>query len=344
MSRPTMEDVARRAGVSRALVSLVMRGSPKVSEQRREAVLRAAAELGYSPHAMARSLASRTSNVLGVMVSDLHNAFFAEVVDGLEAAAGAEGFELIINTGGRSPARERRAVGRLLSFRPAGLALLGPVVPVSAIASAAEQCPVVLISRQSRISAVDTVNDDGQAGSALAIDHLVSLGHKKIVHLDGGGGSQSGTRRRGYLAAMRRHELEPQVIPSEYTDAAGAAAVRGLLAKQDGVLPSAIVAANDLNAVGAISALEEAGLRVPEDISVVGYDNTSLAALRHIALTTIDQPRMKMGRLAAEALLERVRGLRSEPVRHLLQPELVIRSTTAPPSVEALVDTADERV
>jgi DNA-binding LacI/PurR family transcriptional regulator len=339
-----MEDVARRAGVSRALVSLVMRGSPKVSEQRREAVLRAAAELGYSPHAMARSLASRTSNVLGVMVSDLHNAFFAEVVDGLETTASAEGFELIINTGGRSPARERRAVGRLLSFRPAGLALLGPVVPVSAIASAAEQCPVVLISRQCRISAVDTVNDDGQAGSALAIDHLVSLGHQKIVHLDGGGGSQSGTRRRGYLAAMRVHGLEPRVIPSEYTDAAGASAVRGLLATQDRVLPSAIVAANDLNAVGAISALEEAGLRVPEDVSVVGYDNTSLAALRHIALTTIDQPRMKMGRLAAEALLERVRGVRSEPVRHLLQPELVVRSTTAPPSVEALVDTAEQRV
>lgn len=342
MSRPTMEDVARRAGVSRALVSLVMRGSPKVSEQRRAAVLRAAEELGYSPHAMARSLASRTSSVLGVMVSDLHNAFFAEVVDGLDEAARAEGFELIINTGGRRASRERHAVDSLLSFRPAGVVLLGPVVPASTIAAAAEQSPVVLVSRSSRLSTVDTVNDDGQTGCGLAIDHLVSLGHTRIVHLDGGGGSESGTRRRGYLAAMRRHGLDPLVIPSEYTDAAGAKAVREMLARHDGPLPSAILAANDLNAIGAISALEEAGMRVPEDISVVGYDNTSLAALRHIALTTIDQPRMEMGRLAAEALLERVRGQRTEPVRHLLHPKLVVRATTAPPSVEALVSTAGE--
>src|SRR3954464_13193418 len=263
-----MEDVAKLAGVSRALVSLVMNGSPKVSEQRRKAVLDAAEQLGYSPHAMARSLASRTSTVLGVMVSDLHNAFFAEVVDGLDSVARAEGFELIINTGGRNAAREKRAVTSLLGFRPAGLALLGPVVPPATLASAAEQSPVVLVARSSRISTLDTVNDDGEAGSALAVDHLVSLGHKRIAHLDGGVGSQAPPRRRGYVAAMERHGLTPWVIPSEYTDIAGAKAVRQLL--DGGNLPTALVAANDFNAVGAISALEEAGLRVPADMSVVG--------------------------------------------------------------------------
>ncbi|MBP2475827.1 DNA-binding LacI/PurR family transcriptional regulator [Crossiella equi] len=330
MGRPTMEDVAARAGVSRALVSLVMRGSPKVSEQRRAAVLKAAEELGYSPHAMARSLASRTSTVLGVMVSDLHNPFFAEVVDGVDAAARAEGFDLIINTGGRSPARERGALTSLLSFRPAGLVLLGPVVSASAIASAAEQVPVTLVSRSSRSSTVDSVNDDGEVGSLLAVDHLVSLGHRRIVHLDGGGGSQSALRRRGYELAMRRHGLKPEVVPSEYTDAAGAKSVRGFVTGRD-ELPTAIVAANDYNAIGAISALEEAGLRVPQDVSVIGYDNSALASLRHVCLTTVDQPRTEMGRLAAEALLERVRHGRTEPVRHLLHPSLVVRSTTGPP-------------
>lgn len=325
-----MEDVARHAGVSRALVSLVMRGSPKVSEQRRDAVLRAARELGYSPHAMARSLASRTSTVLGVMVSDLHNAFFAEVVDGLDAVARAEGFELIINTGGRSPTRERRALDGLLSFRPSGVALLGPVVPTAAIGAAAAQTPLVLVARSSRLSTLDTVNDDGEAGSALAVDHLVSLGHRRIAHLDGGDGSQAAPRRRGYLNAMRRRGLPPRVLRSEYTDAAGALAVRELLAGPE-PRPTALVAANDLNAVGAISALEDAGLRVPRDVSVVGYDNTALAGLRHVALTTVDQPRFELGRLAAEALLERVRGVRVEPVRRLLHPTLVIRATTAAP-------------
>lgn len=326
MARPTMEDVAARAGVSRALVSLVMRDSPKVGAARRAAVLEAAAELGYSPHAMARSLASRTSHVLGVMVSDLHNPFWAEVVDGLDAHARASGFELVINTGGRSPTRERQALAGLLSFRPAGIALLGPVVPAAAIESAARDTPVVLVSRSSRLSTVDTVNDDGKVGSTLAVDHLVSLGHKDIVHIDGGGGSQAAPRRTGYRLAMARHGLTPRVVRGEYTEAGGATAIRSLATPF-----TAVMAANDLNAVGVLSALSAAGLRVPADVSVVGYDNTWLAALRHIALTTIDQPRTEMGRLAAAALVQRVRDERTEPARHHVHPSLVVRETTAPP-------------
>ncbi|MQA07812.1 MAG: substrate-binding domain-containing protein [Pseudonocardiaceae bacterium] len=330
MVRPTMEDVARRAGVSRALVSLVMHDSPKVSAPRRDAVLRAAEELGYSPHMMARSLASRTSTVLGVMVSDLRNAFFAEVVEGLDAAARDSGFELIINTGGRRASREQRALRSLLAFRPAGIALLSPVLPVKSIDAAASACPVVLVSRSTRLTNVDTINDDGEAGSALAVDHLVSLGHTAIVHFDGGSAANSTSRRRGYLAAMRKHGLRPEVIHSEHTDAAGAKAVAELL--QHDELPTALVTGNDFNAIGAISALEDAGYDIPGDISVIGYDNTSLAALRHVSLTTIDQPRMEMGRLAAEALVQRIRGQRAEPVRQLLNPTLVTRATTTEPA------------
>ena len=330
MTRPTMEDVAARAGVSRALVSLVMNNSPRVSAQRRDAVLTAARELGYSPHAMARSLASRTSTVLAVMVSDLRNAFFAEVVEGLDAAARAAGFEVVLNTGGRSPSRERAAVHSLLTFRPAGVALLSPVLPAAAIGEAAHQCPIVLVSRNSRLRGVDTVNDDGTAGARLAVDHLAELGHRRIAHFDGGGAAVSSARRRGYLTAMAGHGLEPLVVASEHTDTAGAVAVAELL-RLPGPRPTAILAGNDFNAVGAISALEEAGLRVPQDVSVVGYDNTSIAAMRHISLTTVDQPRAKLGALAAEALVQRVRGERTIPVRHLLHPSLVVRATTSPP-------------
>lgn len=324
VTRPTMEDVAARAGVSRALVSLVMRGSPKVSEARRAAVLAAATELGYSPHAMARSLASRTSHVLGVMVSDLHNPFWAEVIEGLDTAARTAGFELVINTGGRSSTREQQALRGLLSFRPAGIALLGPVLPAAAIKAAAET-PLALISRSSRLSTVDTVNDDGKTGSSLAVDHLVGLGHREIIHIDGGNGSQASPRRTGYRTAMLRHGLTPRIVKGEYTETAGASAIGALRSAF-----TAVVAANDLNAVGVLSALTDAGLRVPEDVSVVGYDNTWLAALRHINLTTIDQPRAEMGRRAAEALIARVRGERTTPARLVVRPSLIVRGTTAP--------------
>ncbi|WP_194814742.1 LacI family DNA-binding transcriptional regulator [Nocardia sp. XZ_19_385] len=330
MARPTMEDVAARAGVSRALVSLVMRDSPKVSEHRRRAVLAAAKDLGYQPHIMARSLASRTSNIVGVLVSDLRNAFFADVVEGMDSAAQELGFELILNTGRRSAARERTALESLLAFRPGGIILLSPVLPAAAIRQAAQQGPVVLVSRGSTVPEVDTVNDDGEAGAALAVDHLVSLGHRRIVHLDGGAAFSSAARRRGYRTAMQRHGLEPMVVPSEHTDSAGLAAVqrlRNLFSHND--FPTALVCGNDFNAVGAMSGLEEAGLRVPEDVSIVGYDNTSLAALRHVSLTTIDQPRNRMGRLALEALAERLRDGRTAPVRRRVEPSLVVRSTTA---------------
>ncbi|MBF6225292.1 LacI family DNA-binding transcriptional regulator [Nocardia abscessus] len=332
MARPTMEDVAARAGVSRALVSLVMRNSPKVSEHRRRAVLDAAEDLGYQPHIMARSLASRTSNIVGVLVSDLRNAFFADVVEGMDAAAQESGLELILNTGRRSAARERTALESLLSFRPGGVILLSPILPAAAIREASQQAPLVLVSRTSAVAGIDTVNDDGEAGAALAVDHLISLGHRRIVHLDGGGAFTAAPRRKGYRAAMQRHGLEPMVVASEHTDSAGMAAVRRLLNlfSRDN-FPTALVCGNDFNAVGAMSALEEAGLRVPEDVSVVGYDNTSLAALRHVALTTVDQPRTQMGRLAIEALTERVRDGRTAPVRRRLEPSLVVRSTTAAP-------------
>ncbi|WP_245713643.1 LacI family DNA-binding transcriptional regulator [Nocardia vaccinii] len=333
MQRPTMQDVAARAGVSRALVSLVMRDSPKVSEHRRRAVLAAAAELGYRPHTMARSLASRTSNIVGVLVSDLHNAFFADVVEAMDGAAQQAGLELILNTGRRSPARERTALSSLLAFRPGGIILLSPVLAAAAIREASTQCPVVMVSRSSSVAGVDTVDDDGETGSALAVDHLVTLGHKRIVHFDGGAAFSATPRRKGYVAAMHRHGLEPLVVPSEHTDEAGIAAVRKLLTVfSPNNFPTALVCGNDFNAVGAMSALEDAGLRVPQDVSIVGYDNSSLAALRHVALTTIDQPRTEIGRLAVEALAQRLHADRTDPVRRRIQPALIVRATTAAPA------------
>ncbi|HKT58872.1 MAG TPA: LacI family DNA-binding transcriptional regulator [Gemmatimonadales bacterium] len=331
MGQPTILDIAARAGVSKSLVSLVLRNAPSVSEPKRRAVLAAAAALDYRPNAVARSLVRRRTNVLGVMLSDLHNAYFAEVFDGIAARAAERGYRTMVSTGNRDPEREAEAIESLLELRMDALILAGPMLRSARIVEASRSVPVALVSRTVSASRVDCVTNDDGAGAALAVEHLVGLGHRRIAHIDGGRGAGAQDRRQGYLASMRRHGLgrEARVAHGDYTEEGGARAVAVLLGR--GPCPTAIFAANDLSAIGALDALTRSGLRVPEDVSLVGYDNTSLAALGHIGLTTIDQPRNAMGRTAADLLLERLERRRSAPRLVVMPPTLVVRTTTAKP-------------
>ncbi len=324
-----MEDVARRAGVSRALVSLVMNDSPKVSAASRAAVLAAARELGYRPDLNARNLAQRRTHTIGVLLNDIHNPFFTETIDGLEASARLAGQRILILHGARDPGREREAIETFLQLRVEGLVLVGTRIPAVELTEIAATTPAVVVAA-GRHHDVDTVSTDDHRGAQFAVEHLVRLGHRRIAHIDGDANVSAIERREGYLSAMAAAGLDDRAVIAVGgdDDTVAAAALDGLLARHEP--PTAVFAFNDIVATGVLDRLDELGITVPDDMSVVGYDNTHLSGLAHISLTTVDQPRAEMGRLAVEVLLDRIAGDDSPPRHHVLAPSLVVRHTSGP--------------
>jgi DNA-binding LacI/PurR family transcriptional regulator len=324
--RPTLADVAARAGVSTALVSIVMRDAPGASTATRDRVRRVAAEIGYRPDSRARLLRSSRSRLLGV-VFGVQADFHGDLVSGLYAAADRVGYELALSavTPGRD---EQRAVGSLLQDRCEALVLLGPQSPTAALADLATRLPVVVVARPVRSSAVDVVRTADDEGARLAVEHLLALGHRDVVHVDGGRAPGAAERRRGYREALRAHGLDAHVLPGGPTEEDGAAAARRLLS---GPLPGAVTVFNDRCALGLLDVLRRAGRTVPGDVSVVGYDDSRIARLSSVDLTSVAQDVEQLTTLAVGRALER---LDSTPVRQrelVVPPRLVVRTTTAPP-------------
>jgi DNA-binding LacI/PurR family transcriptional regulator len=331
VAQPTMQQVAELAGVSTALVSLVMRDAPNVSDYRRQLVLSAADELGYRPNVLARNLASRRTQTIGVVLNDLHNPFFAEIADGLQAAADDNRYRLLIGNGSHSQLGEERSVETFLQFRADGLVIAGSVLSDDLLERTSRTAPIVVVGRTSSSQVFDTANTDDQVGARLVVDHLIDLGHERIAHIDGGRGAGVTERRAGYRSAMNARGLGEHihVVRGDYSEAGGRKAARVLM--QHDRRPTAIFAGNDLSAVGALGVVEYLGFDVPGDVSIVGYDNTALAAMHHVALTTINQPTEELGRAAIDLLLQRLDGNRTEATHHVAEPELICRSTSGPP-------------
>lgn len=326
--RPTLADVAAAAGVSTALVSIVIRGAPGASAATRERVLRTAEELGYRPDSRARMLRSARTRLLGV-VYGLQHPFHGDLVSGLYDAADRAGYQLALSavTAHRD---ERRAVTDLLQDRCEALILLGPQSPTAYLAGLAERMPVVVVARSVRNRAVDVVRNADAQGMRLAVDHLVDLGHRAIVHVDGGRAPGAAERRRAYLDAVRAHGLadRARVVPGGLTEDDGAAAARALLG--GGALPTAISVFNDRCATGVLDVLRREELAVPGDISVVGYDDSRLARLSHVDLTTVAQDSERMSALAVARAVDRLDGSPVDRRELVVSPRLVVRSTTAP--------------
>ncbi|MGW1615970.1 LacI family DNA-binding transcriptional regulator [Streptomyces sp. NPDC002285] len=327
--RPTLADVAARAGVSTALVSIVMRDAKGASAATRERVLQAARDIGYRPDARARLLRSQRSRLLGVQFG-LQHPFHSDLVEGIYAAAEPAGYQIALSAvaAGRS---EQRAVETLLADRCEALILLGPQAPAARLAELAGQLPVVSVARRLRpsIQGVEVVRTADDEGARQAVDHLVALGHRDIAHIDGGRAPGAADRRRGYRTAMDHHGLGDhiRVLPGGLTEEEGAAAARTLAAACP--RPTAVLAFNDRCATGVLDVFLRSGVTVPGDVSVVGFDDSHLARLAHIDLTTVGQDIPRLAQLAVGRAVARLEG-DGTPVREqVIAPRLIVRGTTA---------------
>ncbi len=328
--RPRLDDVAAEVGVSPATVSLVLRGVPGPSAATRERVLAAASRLGYRPDRAASVLASRRSRLIGV-VMDISNTFHAQLVEDVHEAAERHGYNLVLSAITRSR-NETRAVETLLDSRCEALVLLGPELPAEHLTALGRQLPVVVVGRPVPPDGVDVVRAADDEGVGRAVDHLVGLGHRRIAYVDGGMGAIASLRRGGYERSMRRHHLSDQehVIPGGQIEGSGAHAAHTLLLAEP--MPTAVIAFNDRSAVGLIDSLVRAGIDVPATLSVVGYDDSPIARLAHIDLTTVSQNTPALTEHAVTGLIERLDGGRSDLREVVVRPDLVIRGTTAAPT------------
>ncbi|MFE9675283.1 LacI family DNA-binding transcriptional regulator [Streptomyces sp. NPDC006259] len=339
MRAPTIRDVADRAGVSKSLVSLVLRGSGQVRAEKREAVLKAVRELGYRTNAAARSLSEHRTRTIGVLLHDLRNPWYVDLLDGLNSLLSASGLHMLL-----ADARLNRRVGHdlagpFLDLRADGLVVVGTLPDPAALDAVAARMPVVVAGAREPVPAgVDVVAGDDERGARLVAEHLIGLGHRTVAHL-AGYGAVGELRRGGFASAMRAHGLAERapVEPCDMTEEGGYRATVRLLSRPD--RPTAVFAVNDIACVGALSAAEELGLSVPRDLSLVGYDNTSVSRLRHLRLTTVDHAGHEVGRRAARCLLDRLERPGGEGRLQLAAPTLQVRGTTGPPPAPGTVTT-----
>jgi DNA-binding LacI/PurR family transcriptional regulator len=326
---PTIRQVAARAGVSKSLVSLVLQGSTKVSEAKRSAVLLAIDELGYRPNVAARNLSGHRTNTVGVLLNDLRNPWFVDCLDGIASVLHHNGLRMFL-----ADAQLDRALGDsltkgFLEFRIDGLVIVGTVQPSAALEEAAAAVPtVVAASRDITLPRVDVVANDDVVGTRLAVAHLISLGHRRIAHLSGTSGEVARLRHDTFVDVMTEAGLAPRVERTDMTEEGGYRAGVRLLAGGD--KPTAVFAVNDVSCIGMLSAADELGIAVPQQLSLVGYDNTYLAGIRHIGLTTVDNASHEVGRRAADALVRRIAAPTRPEVLQLIVPQLQVRESTGP--------------
>ncbi|MBV8832402.1 MAG: LacI family DNA-binding transcriptional regulator [Acidobacteriaceae bacterium] len=332
-SSPTITDIARQLGISAMTVSRALTGKAEVSSEMRERVTRCAEMLGYRPNRWARSLVTRQSYMIGVVIPEIAHSFFADCISGIEEVLDKANYDLLLCHSRSDPKRERAEIQTLVGGHIDGL-IVASVQPMRSpelfSALKAEQVPFVLFDRYFPGAEFSSVRLDDLAAGRLAAEFLTDLGHKRIAHIAGPTVSPAILRRRGFLQAMKSKGLSVPadlIVRAPFTTDGGRRTTVELVARKP--RPTAIFAANDPLALGAICACREAGLRVPEDISVMGAGNVEGSYHPSPFLTTIDWPRQELGRIAAAFVL----GMLSHPGQHaarehVFEPKVLPRYST----------------
>jgi LacI family transcriptional regulator len=332
----TLRDVAQRAGVHPATASRALSPATRllVSDATARRVVQAAAELGYRPNAMARSLRTRRSHTIGVLIPDLNNPLFPPMVRGLEDRLAADGYVALLgNTDGRLD-REQQVFEQMRARSVDGYALATASLSSPVLAEAARDgLTVVLMNRLAEDYDFPAVSVDNERGARLAVAHLAALGHTRIGYIAGPQGLSTGLNRyRGFLAGMQAAGLAVRPGSVAFADAfsieEGQRCGRRILA--DRPQCTALAAGNDMLAVGCYAAIEEAGLNCPADVSVVGFNDMPFIDRLRPPMTTVAFPHYQLGTEAARLLLERLSGSEKPPTVLYLVPELVVRGSTAP--------------
>lgn len=340
-TRITIADVAAAAGVHPSTVSRVLSadGSSSIATATAHRVTQAADRLGYRPSALARSLRLRRTLTLGMLVPDITNPFFSSIIKGAEDAARLRGYNLILCNTEDLPEREASYLAVLRERQVDGLLIASSRMGNATIAGLRrDRFPFVLLNRTARAAGDLAVLVDNKAGAESAVTHLAAFGHRHVAHIAGPSTTTTGAERwAGFTAAARAHGLATDrrllIEADGFSEAAGYTATRELLAR--GTVLTALFAANDLIAIGALTAIREAGLRVPQDISIVGFNDIPLAGLLEPALTTVRVPQLEMGHRAAELLVARLEGRQDGPGRIILPTTLIARASSARPAARA---------
>lgn len=329
----TLRSVAAHAGVSKSVVSRVLQGSPHVSEARRRAVEAAIEELRYRPNRAARSLAERRTRAIGVLVNDLRQPWLVDFLDGLGRVLAKHGLHPLVGDGRLDPGADAAILDRFLEMRVDGLVVAGSTPASMALGEAAGMVPsVVAGSRDFSLPGVDVVAQDDWLGSVLALDHLHGLGHRRIAHVAGDTGRAFTIRRASYEAWMASHGAAEcvAIAACDTTEEGGYRAAFELLDTDAGERPTALFVGNDLAGIGALAAAQERELAVPGELSLAGFDNSTLARMRYVGLTSVDVAPERAGQVAGAALVERIAepGLAAREI--LLTPSLAVRRSTGP--------------